>query len=70
MVSTWITNLMFELFLLAQCDDAVEDLLPVGIAREVIVGDEEALDALCQISPDDLSRSHPPSAGAICAPAH
>ena len=43
-----------QLFLFAHFNDAVEDALPVGIAREVIVSDEEALDALSQILPDNL----------------
>ena len=38
---------------LAQRDQPVEDRLPVPVAREVVVGDEEAPHALRQVAPDD-----------------
>jgi hypothetical protein len=44
-VSTCSSSLIRSL-LLAQLDQAVEDRLPVPVAREVVVGDEEARDAL------------------------
>ena len=39
--------------LLAQLDDAVEDRLPVLVAGEIVVGDEEAVDALREIGAHD-----------------
>jgi hypothetical protein len=33
----------------AHLDEAVEDRLPVAVAREIVVGDEEAKDALSQV---------------------
>jgi hypothetical protein len=41
---------------LAQLDHAVEDRLPVLVAREIIVRDEEAPDALREIGADDPPR--------------
>ena len=35
--------------LLAHLDQAVEDRLPIAVAREIVVGDEEAVDALRQV---------------------
>ena len=39
--------------LLAQLDHAVEDRLPIAVASEVVVGDEEARDALPRVLEDD-----------------
>ena len=39
-------------FLLAQLDQAVEDRLPVLVAGQVVVGDEELVDALRQVGAD------------------
>src|SRR5262249_32661138 len=39
--------------LLAQLDDAVEDDLPILVARKIIVGDEEAADALLDVAAND-----------------
>src|SRR5262249_56481030 len=41
------------LFLLSHPDQPVEDRLPVLVACEVVVGDEEIVDALRQIGPHD-----------------
>ena len=41
-VSTWMLRLDLKPLLLAQVDEAVEDRLPVLVAGEVVVGDEEA----------------------------
>ena len=43
-----------QLLLLAHGDEAVEDLFPVGVAGEIVVGDEEAVDALGQVAANDL----------------
>ena len=43
-----------EAFVLAQLDQPVEDRLPVLVAREVVVGDEELGDALLGVGADDL----------------
>ncbi len=43
-----------QLLLLAHGDEAVEDFFPVGVAGEIVVGDEEAVDALRQVAADDL----------------
>ena len=43
---------MFMPFL-AQLDQAVEQRLPVAVAGEIVVGDEEALDALRDVLADD-----------------
>ena len=45
-VSTWIVKPMFMPFAVAQLDQAVEQRFPVAVAGEIVVGDEEALDAL------------------------
>src|SRR5258708_17831044 len=39
---------------LAQCDQAVEDRLPYFVAREIVVGDEEFVDALRPIEADQM----------------
>src|ERR1019366_1173272 len=39
-------------FLLAQFDDAIEKYFPVGIAREIVVGDQKPLYALRIVTPD------------------
>ena len=44
-VSTWMMKLRYPL-LLAQLDEPVEDRFPVLVAGEIVVGDEEAIDAL------------------------
>ena len=44
----------FMLVLLAQLDDAVEDDLPILVAGEIVVGDEEAVDALRPVLAQDL----------------
>ena len=49
-VSTWMIRLILKLVRLAQLDEAVEDRLPVLVAREIVVGDEEAADALRQFA--------------------
>ena len=49
-VSTWIIRLTLDAVFVAQLDDAVEDRLPVLVAGEVVVGDEEAVDALAPSS--------------------
>ena len=41
-------------FLVLQGDHPVEQDLPVGVAGEVVVGDEEPVDALLPVRPDDL----------------
>ena len=42
-----------EAFLFAQLDQAIEDRLPVAVAREIVVGDEEARDVLFGIGAHD-----------------
>ena len=39
---------------LAHLDQPIEDRLPVLVAGEIVVGDEEAMHALAQLTPDDL----------------
>ena len=39
---------------LAQLDQAIEDRLPIPVAREIVVGDEEAGDALRPVRAHDL----------------
>ena len=51
-VSTWMMKLQSSPAL-AQLDDPVEDRLPVLVAGEIVVGDEEGLHALRQIGADD-----------------
>jgi hypothetical protein len=43
-----------EFLLLAHRDQAVKNLSPVGVAGEIVVGDEDAIDALGEVAPDDL----------------
>src|SRR5579862_3655195 len=43
-----------ELLVLAQIDNTVENALPVGVAGEVVVGDEEAVYSLRKILAEDL----------------
>src|SRR4029077_7039301 len=38
-----------EPFLLAQLDQAIEDRLPILVAGEIVVGNEEAIEALLQV---------------------
>ena len=40
--------------LLAQLDQAVEDRLPFPVAREIVVGDEELVDALRPVEPHQM----------------
>ncbi len=47
-------ELEVEFFLLAHGDQAVENAFPVQVAREIVVSDEEAVDALRQVAADDL----------------
>src|SRR5215469_10919221 len=42
-----------EPFLLTQRNEAIHDRLPVLVAGEIVVGDEEAVDPLGDIRPDD-----------------
>src|SRR6266852_4923771 len=44
----------FDALLRAQFDDAVEDGLPVLVAGEIVVGDEEAVNAFRPVLPDDV----------------
>ena len=39
-----------ELLALAQFDQPVEDRLPIAVAREIVVGDEEPRDALAELA--------------------
>src|SRR6185437_7488892 len=43
-----------HLFVLTQLDDAVEYDLPVLVAREIVVGDEEAVQSVGDVAADDL----------------
>ena len=43
----------FDAFVLAQLDQPVEEVLPVAVARHVVVGDEERADALLVVLADD-----------------
>ena len=45
-VSTWMQKADVQAVLFAQLDDPVEDRFPVLVAGEIVVGDEEAIDAL------------------------
>jgi hypothetical protein len=54
-------------FAFAQCDQTVDNWLPVPIACKVVVGDEEALDALRQVAPDDALDVVGASISAKCA---
>ena len=53
-VSTCRNSRMRKPVLLAQLDQAIEDRLPIAVAREVVVGDEEPGDALRRIGAHDL----------------
>ncbi len=53
-VSTWMMKLDIELLDLAQLDQPVEDRLPVLVAGEIVVGDEEAAQALRVVVAHDL----------------
>ena len=48
-VSTWMMNCSSSPSLLAHLDQPVEDRLPIAVAREIVVGDEEAEDALGEV---------------------
>ena len=52
-VSTWMMSFILKPCCFAQLDQAVEDRLPVLVAREIVVGDEEAADALRRIGAHD-----------------
>ena len=52
-VSTWMVRFGLEPFLLAQLDQPVEKLLPIAVAGEIVVGDEEGLDPLGEVLADD-----------------
>src|SRR5260370_14999836 len=43
-----------QLVLFTQLDQPVENALPIHVAREIVVGDEKAVDALRQIAANDL----------------
>src|SRR5260370_41402396 len=43
-----------QLVLFAQLDQAVENALPIHVAREIVVGDEKTVDALRKIAANDL----------------
>jgi len=45
---------MFNPLYLTHGDEAVEDLFLVGVAREAVVGAEEACDALFNVAGDDV----------------
>jgi hypothetical protein len=47
-------ELHLEPLALAQLRQPVEDALPIPVAREIAVGDEEVRDPLRQVAPDDL----------------
>src|SRR5262245_19986087 len=42
-------ELQFEPFALAHRDEAVKDRLPIAVAREIVIGDEEAKNALREV---------------------
>ena len=44
----------FEFLDFAQMNHAVEDRFPILVAGEIVVGDEEAVEPLCDIGADDL----------------
>ena len=48
-VSTWMMNCSPSPSLLAHLDQPVEDRLPIAVAREIVVGDKEAKDALGKV---------------------
>ena len=52
-VSTWMVKPIFGNSPFAQLDQPVEERLPVAVAGEIVVGDEEALDALRVVLADD-----------------
>ena len=57
-----------EFLIFAQVDQPVEDRFPVHIAGEVIVGDEEPIDALCNVVANnllDVICSPPPGLAAL-----
>jgi hypothetical protein len=67
MVSTWITRCL-DLVHLADANNAIEDRLPVLVAGEIIVGDEEAPDARGPVTFDqmlDIVRRAPPRLAAL-----
>ena len=68
-VSTWMMKPNSSLLDLAQLDEAIEDRLPVLVAREIVVGDEEAVQALRDVRAHDLPRRRRASGGATCGPA-
>ena len=68
-VSTCSRSLILKPSLLAQLDQAVEDRLPVLVAREIVVGDEEARDALRGIGAHDRLDVVGACGSATCGPA-
>ena len=58
-----------ELLVAAHRDQPVEDRLPVLVAREIVVGDEEMVDAVGEIGAHDALDVVGASGSAICAPA-
>ena len=57
-----------QAFLLAQLDQPVEEGLPVLVAGEVVVGDEEGLDALREVFADDVLEVVGGAERGSCAP--
>ena len=55
--------------LLAQLDQAIEDRLPLLVAREIIVGDEELVDALRPVEAHQMLDVVRPNGSATCGPA-
>lgn len=43
-----------ELFHLTHLDQPIHDRLPILVAGKIVIGDEEAVDALRQVGPDDF----------------
>ena len=67
-VSTWIINPSGMPCMFAQLDQAVEDRLPLLVAREVVIGDEEFVDALRPVEPDKILDVVRQSGIATCVP--
>ena len=53
-VSTWMMKPILSFSTCAQVDQAIEDRLPVLVAGEIVVGDEEAAQPLRVVDPHDL----------------
>ncbi len=54
---------------LAQRDHPIEQRLPVTVAREIVVGDEEPLDALRDVLADDVLQIIRRADSGSCGPA-